>query len=503
MDPSAATTATDVLIVGAGLSGIGMAAHLLAESPGTTFTILEARDATGGTWDLFRYPGIRSDSDMYTMGYSFKPWNHPETVAPGPLILDYIREAAAERGIDQHILLGHRVVETAWDSDTATWTVTVQTDDGLRTFTSSFLVNAVGYYRYEQGYTPDFAGRDQFRGDIIHPQHWPDDFDYDGKRIVVIGSGATAVTLVPNLAHTAGHVTMVQRSPTYMFSSPGVDALSQKLRGRIPDSWIYRLGRFRKTAFQMFSYQMARRNPRGVKEYLIDQVGQELQGAADIADFTPSYNPWDQRLCLVPDGDLFAAIREGRASVVTGGIRTFTPDGIEMDDGTHIPADAIITATGFDLLVGGGARMLVDTSEVDLTRTLVYKGMMFSDVPNFAFIVGYTNASWTLKADLVAEHFCRLINYMKRKGYSSVRARNTDLRMRLLPMMPLASGYIQRSSHLLPKEGDRSPWRLRQNYILDFITLRLRTVRDRELEFRRAPAAPSARNNRRGTTVVR
>lgn len=479
--------AADVLIVGAGLSGIGMAAHLLAESPGTTFTILEARDATGGTWDLFRYPGIRSDSDMYTMGYSFKPWNHPQTVAPGPLILDYIREAAAERGIDDHIRLGHRVVETAWDSGTATWTVTAQTDDGPRTFRSSFLVNATGYYRYDLGYTPDFPGRQRFRGDIIHPQHWPQGYDYDGKRLVVIGSGATAVTLVPNLARTAEHVTMVQRSPTYMFNSPGVDRLSVRLRGRLPDSWIYRLGRFRKTAFQMFSYQMARRNPRGVKDYLIENIDQELRGSADIADFTPRYDPWDERLCLVPDGDLFAAIRDGRASVVTGTIRTFTEDGLELDDGTRIGADTIITATGFDLLVGGGAKMLVDGEEVDLARTLVYKGMMFSDVPNFAFIVGYTNASWTLKADLVAEHFCRLINFMKRKGFVSVAPRNTDPGMKLLPMMPLASGYIQRSRHLLPKEGDRSPWRLRQNYILDFITLRLRTVRDRELQFRRGP----------------
>jgi cation diffusion facilitator CzcD-associated flavoprotein CzcO len=492
----------DVLIVGAGLSGIGTAAHLQDGAPGTSFLILEARQATGGTWDLFRYPGIRSDSDMYTMGYRFKPWTHPQAVAPGPLILDYIREAARERGIDSRILLGHRVVESQWDSATSTWTVTAQTEAGARTFTCSFLVNATGYYEYEHGYTPDFPGMNRFTGPVIHPQHWPQDFDYSGKRLVVIGSGATAITLLPNLAAGAAHVTMLQRSPTYMAVAPSIDGFSVRMRRYLPDAAVYRIGRARKICFQIFGYQMARRRPQSVKQFLIGEVANQLRGSGDIADFTPSYNPWDQRVCLVPDGDLFHAMREGRASVATGTISTFTESGIELDDGRTLAADAIITATGFTLLVGGGAKMCVDGQRIDPADALVYRGMMFSDVPNFVFVVGYSNASWTLKADLVGDHVSRLLRYMKRRGYDVCTPRRPPADQPTRPLMPLASGYIQRAKHLLPHEGTKPPWRLRQNYLLDLLTLRFGRLRDPALQFRRSTPDQSTSGPRTNNRAV-
>jgi len=480
---------TDVLIVGAGLSGIGMAAHLQDECRGARFIILESRQATGGTWDLFRYPGIRSDSDMYTMGYRFNPWNRSETVASGPLILDYLRDTAAERGIDQHIRLGHQVTRCEWDSTSARWTVTAMTEAGEQIFVAPYLVTATGYYDYDHGYTPDFPGMADFDGPIIHPQHWPEDFDYTDKRLIVVGSGATAVTLLPNLAREAQHVTMLQRSPTYMFTAPAQDPLSLALRGRVPDKWIYNLGRIRNIGWQMLSYQMSRHRPTKASDYLLGLVAEQLPDDADIADFTPHYRPWDQRLCLVPDGDLFAAIRSGKAEVVTGEIERFTSNGIELGDGRSLAADAVVTATGFDLLVLGGIQLVVDGQDVDISQTKVYKGMMFSGVPNLAFLVGYTNASWTLKVDLVASHFCRLLQHMRRRGYDYCVPRADDPTLRSEPMMPLSSGYIQRSKSALPDEGHRSPWRLRQNYLLDLLNLRFGRIRDPELELGRSPAA--------------
>ena len=498
--PADTTTHTDIVIVGAGLSGIGMAAHLLDECPGARYEILESRDDLGGTWDLFRYPGIRSDSDMYTMGYRFKPWNRPETVAPGQMILDYLREAAVERGIDKHIRFRHEVTRCSWNSDDSLWTITADTPDGQRQWTASYVVLATGYYGYDKAYTPDFAGMADFQGKIIHPQYWPQDYDYSDQRMVVIGSGATAVTLVPSLAETAKHVTMLQRSPTYMFTSPTKDPVSLWLRDRIPDSWIFQLARIRHIGFQMFSYQLSRRRPEKAADYLVREVAEQLPNDADVSDFTPTYRPWDQRLCLIPDGDLFAAMQQEKADVVTGQIKRFTKTGVELIDGRLLEADAIVTATGFDLLILGGAEIVVDGKALDLRDTKVYKGMMFSGVPNLAFMVGYTNASWTLKVDMVASHFCRLLNYMKRKGYDVCTPEATDPELQSVSMMPLTSGYIQRSQHLLPEEGHRAPWRLRQNYFLDYLALTLGRVRHKELKFRRRSAQKppdSARHKRR------
>ncbi len=474
----------DVLIVGAGLSGIGAGFHLQQKCPGKSYVILEGRDCIGGTWDLFRYPGIRSDSDMFTLGYSFKPWTEPKAIADGPRILNYVRETAAENDIDRKIRFHHRVRRASWSTPQARWTVEAERTSGeglIETvrLTCNFLFMCSGYYKYEEGYTPEFAGRENFAGPILHPQQWPEDLDYAGKRVVVIGSGATAVTLVPEMAKTAAHVTMLQRSPTYVVARPAQDALANKLRRNLPAKLAYHLIRWRNVLFGMYFFQLARRKPARVKQLILGGVRMALGPDYDVAThFTPRYNPWDQRLCLVPDGDLFNAIRQNRASVVTSEIERFTEHGIRLKDGSELAADIIVTATGLVLQVLGGIEVAVDGRAVDFSRTLNYKGMMYSDVPNLASAFGYTNASWTLKCDLTCEYVCRLINYMDRHGYRQAMPHNVDPGITELPSLDFSSGYVQRAIAKMPKQGSKRPWRLYQNYALDIVTLRFGRVDD-------------------------
>ena len=474
----------DVLIVGAGLSGIGAGFHLQQKCPGKSYVILEGRDCIGGTWDLFRYPGIRSDSDMFTLGYSFKPWTEPKAIADGPRILNYVRETATENGIDKHIRFHHRVKRASWSTPDACWTVEAERIAGegaveTVSFTCNFLFMCSGYYNYENGYSPEFPGAKDFAGRIVHPQKWTDDVDYAGKRVVVIGSGATAVTLVPEMAKTAAHVTMLQRSPTYVVARPAQDPVANKLRAKLPAKLAYHLIRWRNVLFGMYFFQLARRKPERVKQLILGGVKMALGPDYDIGThFTPRYNPWDQRLCLVPDGDLFRSIREKRASVVTNQIETFTPKGIKLKDGSELEADIIVTATGLNLQVLGGLVVEVDGRVVDFARTLNYKGMMYSDVPNMASAFGYTNASWTLKCDLTCEYVCRLINYMDRRGYKQCMPHNVDPGVTEMPSLNFSSGYVQRSIAKMPKQGSKRPWRLYQNYALDIVTLRFGNVDD-------------------------
>ncbi|MBS1788074.1 MAG: NAD(P)/FAD-dependent oxidoreductase [Acidobacteria bacterium] len=478
----------DVLIVGAGLSGIGAACHLQRECPNKSIAILEGRSGIGGTWDLFRYPGIRSDSDMYTMGYKFKPWREAKAIADGPSILNYVRETAAEYGVDKKIRFNQKVVKASWSSETARWTVESRHSETgeVSTMTCNFLMMCSGYYRYDAGYTPEFPGIEQFRGTIIHPQKWPEDLNYAGKRVVVVGSGATAVTLVPAMAETAKHVTMLQRSPTYMVSLPGSDAVANALRRVLPEKMVYTLTRWKNVLFGMLIYQMSQRRPELVKRLIKKQLRKELGPDYDIdRDFTPPYNPWDQRMCLVPDGDLFIAMREKRASIVTGLIDTFTPTGLKMKSGEHLDADIIITATGLDLVALGGASLTVDGQLVQLNKSMNYKGCMLTGLPNLSFVFGYTNASWTLKADLLCAYVCRLLNYMDKHGYRQVMPRLNDPSVEDMPLLNLTSGYIQRAMDRFPRQGSKLPWRLYQNYFFDTMMIRFGAIQDDALEFRK------------------
>lgn len=471
----------DVLIVGAGLSGIGAGYHLQKNCPGKSYAILEGRESIGGTWDLFRYPGIRSDSDMYTLGYSFKPWTEAKAIADGPRILNYVRETARDNGIEQKIRFSHRVKSASWSSKDARWTVEVERGPAkeIAHLTCNFLFMCSGYYSYEGGYSPEFPGADQFAGRIVHPQKWTSDIDYAGKRVVVIGSGATAVTLVPEMAKTAAHVTMLQRSPTYVVARPAEDALANKLREKLPSKLAYHLIRWRNVLWGMYFFQLCRRKPERAKQLILGGVRHALGRDYDIAThFTPRYNPWQQRLCLVPDGDLFKSIKDGRASVVTNTIDTFTPKGIRLSDGSELDADLIVTATGLNLQVLGGMQVSVDGRAVDFAGTLNYKGMMYSDVPNMASSFGYTNASWTLKCDLTCEYVCRLINYMDKRGYKQCTPRNTDPEVKQENWLDFTSGYVQRSVAKMPKQGSKRPWKLYQNYALDIVSLRLGKVDD-------------------------
>jgi monooxygenase len=473
----------DVLIVGAGLSGIGAAHHLGRRCPDRSYAILEARGAIGGTWDLFRYPGIRSDSDMHTLGYSFKPWTQAKAIADGPSIRAYIEETAREGGIDRHIRYGHRVLGADWSTPDARWTVRVGTDAGERTLTCEFLMMCSGYYNYARGHAPEFAGAETFAGRIVHPQFWPEDLDYAGKRVVVIGSGATAVTLVPEMARTAAHVTMLQRSPTYVVSRPAQDGVANWLRAKLPVKAAYGITRWKNVLMGMLFYRMTRKRPQKVKAKLLDMVREHLGPDYDVAThFTPRYNPWDQRLCLVPDADLFATIRDGRADVVTDTIARFTPTGIRLASGRELPADVIVTATGLEIQMLSGAALRVDGASVRIADKLQYKGMMFSDVPNLSFTFGYTNASWTLKADLVAMYVCRLLNTMKRRGLRQATPRIGAEKVGEEPFVSFSSGYIERAAHELPKQGTRKPWRLNQNYAMDVMALRFGSV-DASMEF--------------------
>ncbi len=483
-DSEADCTELDVLIVGAGISGIGAGYHLQNDCPGLEYLIVEGRPRLGGTWDLFRYPGIRSDSDMYTLGYSFRPWTDPKAIADGPSILRYLEDTAAEYGIDQRIRYDHRVVSAEWSSDEARWTVHVDHDGKRRLFRVRFLMMCTGYYRYSAGYTPNFPGVDSFDGDIIHPQKWPEAFNYDGKRIIIIGSGATAVTLLPSLARAADHVTMLQRSPTYIASAPGKDPLAEYLRGKVSPKHAYRAVRAKNIAFAIATYNFCRRYPDRAKRFLRRQIRERLGPDYDVdRHFSPRYDPWDQRVCLAPDGDFFDALISDKASIVTDHIDRFTRQGIRLKSGQELAADIIITATGLQLEFLGGIPFTVDGEPVRANEKMVYKGMMLSDVPNVALASGYTNASWTLKCDLTCEYACRLLNHQSKHGYRAFVPRQRDPSLGELPLLGLSSGYIRRSVDEMPKQGDRSPWRLYQNYVLDLIALRYGRLEDGVMEF--------------------
>ncbi|MFG3701079.1 flavin-containing monooxygenase [Micromonospora sp. NPDC047620] len=480
-----ATDHVDVLVVGAGLSGVGAACHLRRHCPEKTYAVLEARDAIGGTWDLFRYPGVRSDSDMFTLGYSFRPWTDPKAIADGDAIRDYVRRTAQDYGVTDHIRFRHRVVRAEWDSGRARWTVHAHRDDTAETveLTCSFLFTCSGYYRYDAGYAPQFPGIERYAGRIVHPQHWPEDLDHAGKRVVVIGSGATAVTLVPAMAERAAHVTMLQRSPTYVMALPSRDVVADALRRWLPTKAAYPVVRWKNVLLATANFQLSRRAPALVKKLLLRAARGRLPAGYDVdRHFSPRYDPWDQRLCVVPDGDLFTAVKRGRASVVTDTVDTFTERGVRLSSGEELAADVVVTATGLNLLALGGMTLAVDGAEVDLAGTVAYKGMMLSGVPNFAMTIGYTNASWTLKADLVATYVCRLLRHLDRTGHQVVTPLpppDGELR----PIIDLTAGYVLRSVDALPKQGDRAPWRLHQNYPRDVLLMRHGRLTDSGVRF--------------------
>jgi monooxygenase len=481
----------DVIIVGAGLSGIGAAYRLQTECPGKRFAILEARDVIGGTWDLFRYPGVRSDSDMFTLGYPFHPWKAAKAIADGPAILDYVRETSTTFGIDRHIRFGHRIVGARWSSADARWTLDVEVGPARRAeqVRCRFLYVCAGYYRYDTAHTPAFPGADRFRGTVVHPQWWPAELDYTGKRVVVIGSGATAVTIVPAMAARAAHVTMLQRSPTYIASLPDKDPISDAIRAALPPHLAHRIVRGKNVLMSMAFYQFCRRFPNAASRYLIKQVATHLPPGYPIdRDFTPAYNPWDQRMCLVPEADLFKAITAGTASVVTDTIDRFTETGIRVGSGAVLDADIVVTATGLTLVPCGGIRLVVDGRVIEPRDALVYKGMMLSDVPNLAWCVGYTNASWTLRADLSWRYVCRLLRYMDRHGYDQAVPHADPSEVEPRPLLDFSSGYVVRAADILPRQGSRAPWFLRQNYVLDFLSIRFGRITDTAMAFSRRPA---------------
>ena len=474
----------DVLIVGAGLSGIGAAHHLQEAFPWRRYAILEAREEIGGTWDLFRYPGIRSDSDMHTLGYRFKPWTRAKSITDGDSILEYVRETAQEGGIDRNIRFGHRAVRAEWSSEDERWEVEAEHDGEAVRLTCAYLWVCSGYYRYDQGFTPEFEGSEDFKGAIVHPQHWPQDLDYAGKRVVVIGSGATAVTLVPAMAERAAQVTMLQRSPTYIASMPAEDPIASGLRRFLPDRAVYPIVRWKNVVLQSLFYQLSRRRPKLVKKLIRQGVERSLPSGYDVdKHFRPKYNPWDQRMCLVPNGDLFKTIREGKATVVTDTIERFTEGGIELSSGEELEADVIVTATGLNLLFLGGMELVVDGEPVELSKKMAYKGMMLSGVPNCAFTVGYTNASWTLKADLTSEYVVRVLAHMDAHGYRKSVPEISDPSVEEMPLLDFTSGYVLRSLHEFPKQGSKEPWKLRQNYVLDIRTIRRGPIDDGAMKF--------------------
>jgi cation diffusion facilitator CzcD-associated flavoprotein CzcO len=484
----------DVVVVGAGLSGIGAGYHLQTISPDRSYVILEGRDSLGGTWDLFKYPGIRSDSDMHTLGFSFKPWTEAKSIADGPSILQYLKQTVAQFGIDKHIRYGQLVTKAQWSTDDAQWTVTStnKATGASNTITCSFLFMCSGYYSYKKGHTPEFAGREKFKGLVIHPQEWPTDLDYAGKRVVVIGSGATAVTIVPSMADKAAHVTMLQRSPTYMVSRPDHDVLANRLRKVLPPKMAYNLTRFKNTWRQQLVYNKTRTDPDKVKQLLLGGIQLELGADYDIAKhFTPAYNPWDQRLCLVPNGDFFKSMREGKASVVTDHITSFTETGIQLASGEHLDADIIITATGLELVTLGEMDFFVDGNQVDFAKTWTYKGFAYSDIPNMASTFGYINASWTLRSDLTAEYVCRLLNHMRKKGVAQCtpRLREQDRNMKERPWIDgFSSGYMQRMMHRMPRQGDHEPWINPQNYRRDKKMFKHSPIDDGVMQFSKQSA---------------
>ena len=480
----AASEILDVLIVGAGLSGIGAARHLQMRCPFTRWRIFESRDAIGGTWDLFRYPGIRSDSDMYTLGYAFKPWLDHKAIADGGTIRKYIQETADENGITQHIHHGHQVTKASWSSEHAHWTITATVKGSSEPIVvkAKFLYLCCGYYSYQKAYQPDFPGQANFKGQWVHPQFWPEKLNYAQKKVVVIGSGATAVTLVPEMAKTASHVTMLQRTPTYVVSRPGSDGVSLWLQKFLPENLAYQLTRFKNVSLGMLSYQLARKQPQFVKNYLVKLAAKQLRSNEKAQHFSPSYKPWDQRLCLVPDGDLFKQIRKGNASVVTDTIQSFTENGIQLSSGQQLEADIIVSATGLSLNILGDIHIEVDGKVFKASQAMAYRGMWLSDLPNAIMTFGYTNASWTLKADLTATYTCRLLNYMRKHGYQKAVPLK-DPNMQEQDYLSFTSGYVQRAKDVLPKQGQRAPWQVNQNYFKDRMLIKYGRLNDGIMHF--------------------
>jgi monooxygenase len=475
----------DVLIIGAGISGIGAAYHLQQRCPDQTYAIIESRDAVGGTWDLFRYPGIRSDSDMYTFGYAFRPWTDGAVFADGPNIRGYISDTAEQNGIAGNIRFRERMIAANFDSESALWTVEIERGEERVAYTCRFLMMCTGYYRYDQGYQPDFPGLDTFGGDVIHPQLWPEAKDYEGKRVVVIGSGATAVTLVPAMAEKAEHVTMLQRSPSYIAARPSRDGFADSLRKFLPAKWAYGITRTKNILFSIFFYELAQRFPNYVKNGILKLLREELGDKLDVdRHFNPRYNPWDQRFCLAPDGDFFEALKSGEAMIVTDHIETFTETGIRLESGEELEADLVIPATGLEMQLIGGASLSVDGDLVDARQHLTYRGMMLSDVPNFAIAFGYTNASWTLKIDLTCERVCRTLNHMQRKGLDICVPVPPD-DVETAPLLSFSSGYIERAVPKLPQQGQKPPWRTDQNYFQDMMAIRFGALDDGHMRFAR------------------
>ena len=482
----------DVVIIGAGLSGIGAGYRLQTRCPRKRYVILEARAEIGGTWDLFRYPGVRSDSDMHTLGYPFRPWKEAHHIGDGQSILKYVRDTSQEFGIDRHIRFRQRVLSASWSSQDARWTIEAKRETGETVlYSCDFLYGCTGYYRYDAGYEPSFPGAERFRGRVVHPQHWPEDLDYAGKQVVVIGSGATAVTLVPAMSNTAAHVTMLQRSPTYILNLPNHDPLANLIRRVLPERAALRLVRWKNILISMGLYQLSRRAPDRMRRMLLDGAAQALPEGYEVdKHFKPRYRPWDQRLCLVPDSDLFKAISAGRASVVTDEIETFTDRGIRLKSGAELEADIIVSATGLQMLALGAVQLAVDGAPVDTPRNFIYKGTMLSNVPNFAFCIGYTNASWTLRADLASTFVCRVLNHMDRHGYRTCRPACEPAALEERPLLNLESGYVQRAAADLPKQAATAPWLIRQNYLLDSFTMKLSRLEDGILQFGKAAAVP-------------
>ena len=478
-----ATEHFDVLIAGAGLSGIGVACHLTKKCPDKSFAILEARDAIGGTWDLFRYPGIRSDSDMFTLGYRFKPWTSDKGIADGGDIRQYIRDAATENKVDEKIRFKHKVKNADWNSREKLWTVTSDVDGETRTYTAKYLVGCTGYYDYDEGFTPEFAGREDFKGQVIHPQFWPEDLDYTGKKVVVIGSGATAVTLIPSMSREVESITMLQRSPTYIVPVPSKDKLAIRLRKFLPESFVYSIIRSRNIMLTMAFYNYCKRFPQKARDFIFNFNKKILPKDFDMSHFTPKYNPWDERLCAVPGGDLYKAIHKGKADVVTDHIDKFVDNGILLKSGKTLEADIIITATGLKVVVLGKINVTMDGQPFDVTDKMSYRGVMFEGIPNAAMVFGYTNSSWTLKADLIADYFCRVVNYMDDKGYDEVIPVNHDPGMAKKSFIDLTSGYISRVKDQLPKQGTKGAWKLHQNYFRDWLSLHASRITAKELQY--------------------
>ncbi|TGK12381.1 NAD(P)/FAD-dependent oxidoreductase [Leptospira fletcheri] len=476
----------DVITVGAGLSGISAGYHLQKFCPGKKYTILEGRSDIGGTWSLFQYPGIRSDSDMFTLGYSFRPWREAKAIADGPSILKYVRDTAKEFGIDKNIRFEHKVLSASWSDKDLRWTIKVEVGPKKekRTYTANFLYICSGYYNYEKGFTPKFSGIEKFKGKLIHPQHWPKDLNYTGKKVVVIGSGATAVTLVPSMAEQTAHITMLQRSPTYITSLPSKDIVADILRFLLPAKLAHHIARVKNILIQIWFYQLCKRSPNLAKWLIRARLKAALPKGYEVdTHFKPSYEPWDQRVCLVPDSDLFKAISKGKASIVTDQIETFTPHGIKLKSGKELEADIIVTATGLDLVAVGGIRLTINESAVDISKLYTFKGLMLSDIPNFAFCVGYTNASWTLRADLTSTYVSRLLNHMDSNGYSKCVPICDESEMEKEPILDLNSGYIRRSLDKFPTRGAHRPWRFHQNYIMDLFDINFANIKDSNLSF--------------------